>query len=141
MRDVVAPEFQNQLDETARGLITAFAEYDQTNPSVTPSPGLLTYSGATTIPGVEVIPGLAGQIAINANADPSQGGVIARLRDGGFSYPGNPAYIYNTTGAAGFATRLLQLNAAISTTQTFDPAAGLGAQASLTSYATDLWAG
>ncbi len=137
MRDVVAPEFQNQLDETARGLITAFAEYDQTNPSVTPSPGLFTYSGATTIPGVAVIPGLAGQIAINANADPSQGGVITRLRDGGISHPGNPAYIYNTTGAAGFATRLLQLNAAISTTQTFDPAAGLGVQASLTSYATD----
>jgi flagellar hook-associated protein 1 FlgK len=137
LRDNIAPLFQSQLDETARALISAFAEYDQTNPGATPSPGLFTYPGATLVPAPSIIAGLAGEIIVNANADPAQGGDITRLRDGGISYPGNPAYIYNTTGDAGFTARLLQLNAALFTSQTFDPAAGLNAQGSLMDFATD----
>lgn len=136
LRDVVAPQFQSQLDETARGLISAFAETDQTGASSASVPGLFTYPGATTTPSVGVIAGLAGQIAINANVDPSRGGDIDLLRDGGISNPSDPAYRYNSTGAAGYSARIQQLVAALAEPQAFDADAGLGAQASLTNYAT-----
>jgi flagellar hook-associated protein 1 FlgK len=134
LRDVAAPMYQNQLDETARGLITAFSEIDQTNPSAGPSlPGLFTYAGATATPGPSLAPGLAGEIVINASVDPSQGGNLNLLRDGGISGPGNT---YNTTGAAGYSTRIQQLISSLTATQTFDASAGLGAQQSLTDFAT-----
>eukprot|EP01035_Chromulina_nebulosa_P009631 gene9631-12999_t len=44
VRDTVIPTFQGQLDETARGLITMFAQTDQTSSGVPPIPGLFTYS-------------------------------------------------------------------------------------------------
>ena len=47
------------------------------------------------------------------------------LRDGGVSGPGNPAYTYNSTGAASYTGRIQQLAAAIGATQSFDPSAGL----------------
>jgi flagellar hook-associated protein 1 len=137
LRDNVAPNFQCQLDEIARGLIAAFAETDQTNPAAAPSPGLFTFAGATSVPAANLSPGLAANIIVNPNADPDQGGDLNRLRDGGISHPGNPAFIYNPSGAAGYSARLLQLNANISAQQTFDPAAGLSAKASLLQYATD----
>ncbi|WP_166141794.1 flagellar hook-associated protein FlgK [Methylosinus sp. RM1] len=135
LRDVVAPQYQNQLDETARGLIAAFAETDQSGLG-SPAPGLFTYSGATSVPGASVVPGLAGQIIVNPNADPSQGGDLDRLRDGGISDPTNSAYIYTTTGAAGYTDRINELVASFSTAQGFDPAAGLGSSLSLMDYAT-----
>lgn len=135
LRDVIAPQYQNQLDETARGLIAAFAENDQSGLGAA-APGLFTYSGATSVPGANVVPGLAGQIIVNPNADPSQGGNLDRLRDGGISDPTNSAYIYNTTGAAGFTDRINQLVSSFSTSQSFDPSAGLGSSLSLTDYAT-----
>ncbi|MBG0808621.1 flagellar hook-associated protein FlgK [Methylosinus sp. H3A] len=135
LRDVVAPQYQNQLDETARGLIAAFAETDQSGLG-TAAPGLFTYAGATSVPGASVVPGLAGQIIVNPNADPSQGGDLDRLRDGGISDPTNSAYSYNTTGAAGFTDRINQLVASFTTSQSFDPSAGLGSSASLMDYTT-----
>ncbi|WP_159725973.1 flagellar hook-associated protein FlgK [Methylosinus sp. Ce-a6] len=135
LRDVIAPQYQSQLDETARGLIAAFAENDQTGLGAA-APGLFTYSGATFVPGASVAPGLAGRIIVNPNADPSQGGDLDRLRDGGVSDPTNAAYIYNTTGAAGFTNRINALVAAFSTTQSFDPSAGLGSSLSLTDFVT-----
>lgn len=136
LRDVVAPNFQRQLDETARAIVLGFAETDRTNASRPPLPGLFTTPGATALPGAALVPGLAGQIMVNDNADPSRGGDINRLRDGGVSRPGDPAYTYNTTGAAGYSTRILQLVDALSANRTFDTAAGLGATASVASYAT-----
>lgn len=135
LRDVVAPQYQSQLDETARGLIAAFAESDQSGFGTT-APGLFTYSGATSVPSASVVPGLAGQIIVNPNADPSQGGNLDRLRDGGISDPTNSAYLYNTTGAAGYTDRINQLVASFSTTQSFDPSSGLGSSLSLQDYAT-----
>lgn len=135
LRDVIAPQYQSQLDETARALIAAFAENDRTGLGAA-APGLFTHSGATSVPGASVAPGLAGQIIVNPNADPSQGGDLDRLRDGGVSDPTNSAYIYNTTGAAGFTDRINALIAAFSTTQSFDPSTGLGSSLSLTDFAT-----
>jgi flagellar hook-associated protein 1 len=136
LRDVIAPKFQSQLDETARGLIAAFAEQDQTGSGAPDAPGLFTYSGAAGVPGATVIPGLAGLISVNANVDPIQGGNVTRLRDGGIADPNNPAYVYNTSGAAGFSDRITQLIGNLGTPQAFDPAAGVGAQASVIAFAS-----
>jgi flagellar hook-associated protein 1 FlgK len=136
LRDITAPAFQKQLDETARGLITAFSETSQTNPASPAAPGLFTYLGATVVPPATLISGLAGQVTINPSVDPSQGGDISRLRDGGISNVGNPAYVYNTTGASGFSARTLQLTAALSATQSFDAQAGLDDSQSVAAYAT-----
>jgi flagellar hook-associated protein 1 FlgK len=75
--------------------------------------------------------------AFNANVDPQQGGDITRLRDGGISSPGNPAYVYNTSGGSGYSARLTQLVSGLSASQSFDASAGLGTTASVTSYASD----
>jgi flagellar hook-associated protein 1 FlgK len=135
-RDAIAPRFQNQLDEIARGVIVVFSESDQTGSSKPTLPGLFTYTGATTLPGANLIPGLAGRIVVNPNVDPTQGGDPTRLRDGGASSPGDPAYIYNGAGAAGYTERLRQIISAMSTPLAFDADAGLDTNASVTSYAT-----
>ena len=127
VRDGVAVTYQSQLDEIARGLIQAFAESDQSaTPTLPDAPGLFTYAGAPAMPpSGSVLVGLAGTIKVNASVDPAQGGNPARLRDGGIS--GNPAYVYNATGAAGYSQRLEQLLDALDTQQSFDPAAQVGA--------------
>jgi flagellar hook-associated protein 1 len=134
LRDQIAPQFQNQLDETARGLIAAFAESDQTGGGAPTAPGLFTYANAAGLPSAAVIPGLASQIVVNANVDPTQGGDVTRLRDGGIADPTNAAYVYNTAGASGYSARITQLIGNLSTPQTFDAAAGLGAQESLATF-------
>jgi flagellar hook-associated protein 1 FlgK len=130
--------YQDQLDEIARGLVSTFAESDQSaSPSLPNAPGLFTWSGAPAVPtGASIQVGLAGTIKVNASVDPTQGGDASRLRDGGISNPGNPAYMYNTSGATGFSDRLNQLLNGLDQQQSFDPAAGAGTQASLTDFAS-----
>jgi flagellar hook-associated protein 1 FlgK len=136
LRDTVATEYGAQLDQIAGGLISAFAESPQ--PAGTPGatlPGLFTFPGATGVPATNATTGLAGQIEVNANVDPNQGGSVDLLRDGGISDPGNPIYTYNSTGAPSYSGRIQQLVAATSATQAFDPAAGLGSSSGLSDYA------
>lgn len=135
LRDEIAPLYQNQLDEIARGLVVAFAESDQSGGGGPDLPGLFTYPGATQSPPPRLIPGLAMQIVVNATVDPLQGGDLTRLRDGGAS--GDPAYIYNASHAPGYADRLIALVNAASRTQSFDPAAGLGDSGSLESVSAN----
>jgi flagellar hook-associated protein 1 len=132
LRDKASVTYQAQLDETARGLVSAFAEGGQGAPD---APGLFTYSGAPAMPGNALQPGLAAQIRVNPNADPAQGGDAARLRDGGISFPGNPAYVYNTANDAGFSQRLQDLADSLQAKRGFDAAAGLNASQSIESYA------
>jgi flagellar hook-associated protein 1 len=134
VRDVLAPQYQSQLDEIARGLVVGFAEKDQSGGGGSPLPGLFTYAGAATAPGPTLIPGLASQIGVAAAVDPLQGGSLTRLRDGGIS--GNAAYVYNATAAPAYAERLIELSNASTATQGFDPAAGLGATGTLAGVAT-----
>jgi flagellar hook-associated protein 1 len=135
IRDTLAPEYQAQLDQVAGGLINAFAESDQSATPTLPSlPGLFT-AGATSLPSLSATTGLAAAIEVNPNVDPSQGGNPNLLRDGGISDPGNPAYTYNTAGAASYTGRIRELAGEISATQSFDQSAGLDASASLTGYA------
>jgi flagellar hook-associated protein 1 FlgK len=137
-RDEAALVYQRQLDEVARGLIEAFAESDQSAvPSLPDVPGLFTYTGAPAMPATgTVMNGLASVISVNANVDPSQGGVLTRLRDGGISDPLAPEYIYNTSGQAGFSGRLNQLTEKLSQSRAFDPATDLDASATIFDFAS-----
>jgi flagellar hook-associated protein 1 FlgK len=136
LRDAIAPEYQSQLDQIAGGLIDAFAETDQsTTPSQSPLPGLFTYPGVTGLPSTTAMTGLASQIEVNPNVDPSQGGNVNLLRDGGISDPSGSTYTYNSAGSASYTSRIQQLMGAVVAPQAFDPSAGLGATNSLSGYA------
>lgn len=140
VRDQLGITVGRQLDEIARGLIVATAEDDESPvPSAAPLAGLFTYAGGPGLPPSGVVSnGIASTIRINANVDPTQGGAITRLRDGGISDPGNPAFVYNQSGSAGYSARLLGLLQSIETPQLFDAAAGLPATSSaVMDFATD----
>jgi flagellar hook-associated protein 1 FlgK len=138
VRDSIAVTYQSQLDEIARGLVQATSESDQnSSPTLPDAPGLFTWAGAPAMPaGASIQVGLAGTIKLNASVDPDQGGDPSLLRDGGISNPGNPAYAYNTTGAAGYSDRLNQLLDALDQQQSFDPTASAGSTASLSNFAS-----
>ncbi|TQF41708.1 flagellar hook protein FlgK [Bradyrhizobium sp. UNPF46] len=119
LRDQDTVTYQSQLDEVARGLINAFKEVDQSGAALPDVPGLFTYPGAPAMPASATISvGLAGTISVAASVDPAAGGNPNLLRDGAIS--GNPAYNYNTTGNAGFSTRLQQLIDNMNAPQPFD---------------------
>ena len=80
VRDEIGTEFNERIDQFAAELISRFE-----NPTVDPTlgagdPGLFTDNGAVL--DLTVVEGLAGRIEVNALADPSLGGDVARLRDG-----------------------------------------------------------
>ncbi|MGD1015728.1 MAG: flagellar hook-associated protein FlgK [Roseiarcus sp.] len=132
LRDNVAPEYQSQLDQIADGLINAFGESDQTGKGGASLPGLFTYAGATSLPTATGATGLAASIEVNSAVDPTQGGDISLLQNGGIN---GSAYVYNTTGAAGYTGRIQQMVAATTSTQSFDPNVGLGSSDTLSDYA------
>lgn len=131
LRDGVAPKMQSQLDEVARGLITAFAEKA---PALADAAGLFTWSGAPTVPAAgTLVNGLAGSIRVNAAFDSSTGGNPELLRDGGAN---GAAYRVNTSGAAGFAELLIAYGDRIDAPMTFSSAAGLATSLSLSDFST-----
>ncbi len=134
MRDSVAPSMQAQLDEIARGLISSFAETDPTNAgSVPPLAGLFTWPGGPGLPADGTVsPGLAGAIQVNPLVDSTAGGDVRLLRDGGINGSG---YIYNTSSGASFADLIYKYSEALDKPMVFDPAAGIGTDASVTDYA------
>lgn len=138
VRDEITVTYQSQLDEIARGLIEVFAESDQTGVGPNQA-GLFTYGpapGPATIPATGVmVAGLASTIRVNANADPSQGGDLDRLRDGGISDPLDPDYNYNTTGAAGFPDRIQGLLTELGAGRNFDPVTGADPTDTLVGFA------
>ena len=132
LRDSLAPQYQAQLDQIAGGLINAFGEAP-TGATTPTAPGLFATKNETSLPSPAGTTGLAGAIEVNASVDPSQGGDSTLLRDGGIA---GTAYLYNTTGAASYTTRLQALVAATQGTQNFDDsAAQLGTSAGLVDYA------
>ena len=135
VRDEVTLTMQRQVDEIASGLIRSFAEQDQSAFPVFPDvAGLFVdATGGLPVPGTWS-PGLASRIGINSLADPRQGGTPSLVRDGGF---GGASYIYNQEGAAGYQTRIGQLISAFELAGNFDPASGLGTNASLKDFGTE----
>ncbi|MFN3622589.1 MAG: flagellar hook-associated protein FlgK [Hyphomicrobium sp.] len=135
VRDDLAVTYQSQLDEVARGLITAFAESDQSAiPALPDAAGLFTWSGGPAIPpSGTLVPGLAASITLNTLVDPDQGGDATLLRDGGIN---GAAYDYNTTNASGYTGRVNELIDKLNGAQAFDPAAKLSASTNLKSFAS-----
>ena len=141
LRDNYGVTMQTQLDAAAGALISSFKETDQTGSGAPDQAGLFTWSGGPAMPTSTA--GLAASIKVNANADPAQGGDPTLIRDGGVSNPGNPAYSYNTTGAAGYTDRLTQLENALGQAQTFPAGAQLGTSQSIAAFlaASAAWVG
>ena len=135
IRDSLGPTYQNQLDEMARSLITAFAEQDPSGSNVLAAQaGLFTYDGGPAVPASGTVSaGIAGTIEINPAADPAVGGNALTVRDGGMN---GTSYVYNTTNATGYATRLQELIDNMSASQSYDQAARLTNSATLYDFAS-----
>lgn len=132
LRDDAAVTYQKQLDELARGLIEAFAEYDKTGVGADRA-GVFTYSGGPSIPS-PAPEGLAGLIKVNDQVDPSRGtgGKYENIRDGGIN---GADYTYGD-GTASFSTRLYELVDAMQADRPFEPGLGLGDRMSLQDFAS-----
>ena len=117
LRDEVAPTFQSQLDEMARGLVSLFQEGG--------APGLFTWTDGTVPADGTIEPGIAASLAVNpaAQADPFL------LRDGGFN-----GVVANTDGDAGFTDLLDGFITAMDEDMTFDAAAGLDGTSSIMEF-------
>lgn len=131
LRDQIAPQYQMQLDEIARGLVNMFAETDQSGAGGLSKTGLFSWSGSPATPGTGFSSGLAGTVSVSSAFISSQGGSSLLLRDGGAN---GADYKYNSDDAAGFSDRLRALNEAFSGSMTFTGSTGLNSTASLTDY-------
>jgi flagellar hook-associated protein 1 FlgK len=144
VRDSVIPTYQAQLDETARGLITMFAQTDQTSSGVDPIPGLFTYAGYTagdTLPPAGgVVPGLSAEIKVNDSLVKNKGGEPTALRDGGYDVDGqlvaSSDYNGNPTDDAGYSGLLDNYVQKFDEDQSFDETTLLDASATIGNYAT-----
>lgn len=131
LRDGVATTMQSQLDEMARGLVTAFAEKGT---AVADMAGLFTFQGGPAVPAAgTIVDGLSGSIRINAAFDSSQGGNPELLRDGGAN---GAAYVGNTSGAASYSDLLISYADRLDAPMTFDTNAGAGSNMSVSAYST-----
>ncbi|KGD86276.1 flagellar hook-associated protein FlgK [Rhizobium sp. YS-1r] len=137
LRDTVAPTFQSQLDEIARGLITAFAETGPTG-ALTPMTGLFAYKDSsgvqqTAIPASgAIVPGLASRIFVNPVVVPPAG-TPDKLRDGGIN---GAAYVVNTGGSS-YGDLLDKYNENLEAPMTFDPLTEIADAPDLLSFASD----
>ncbi|MCO5070548.1 MAG: flagellar hook-associated protein FlgK [Rhizobiaceae bacterium] len=136
LRDDVTTTLQSQLDEVARGLITAFAESDASPvPTLPDQTGLFIWSGAPAVPTAgTLVEGLAGSIGLNPAMDSALGGNPELLRDGGAN---GPAYKANTSNSASFSDQLSRYVDRLGQPMAFDASAGIGASASVTAYAAN----
>lgn len=133
LRDDIAPTYQAQLDEVARGLIDAFAEEDQSGLGGSTLAGLFTAGAGNTSVPTSLVAGLAGSITVNPAADSEQGGSAFALRDGGMN---GSNYLYNTGSEASYATRLSGLVDALGESRSYDASSQLESGTSLATFAT-----
>lgn len=144
IRDEIAPLFQSQLDEIARGLIVAFAETEQVTPPATArvAPGLFTWSptpapvppALTPMPGsASVQAGLASLIAVNAAVIPPSGKPNL-IRDGGIN---GDTFVVNATKSTGYSDLLNKLDQAFDAKIAFNDATQIGGSHSLQAFAAD----
>jgi flagellar hook-associated protein 1 FlgK len=131
VRDNLAPTYQSQLDEMARGLIAAFAESDQSGGGGPDAAGLFTTGSGPLIPST-LTRGLASSISINPAVDPTQGGNANLIRDGGMA---GSAYVYNTTGGPSYTDRIQQLITSLGTTRSFAAATQIQQSGSVSDFA------
>ncbi|MBW6420744.1 flagellar hook-associated protein FlgK [Rhizobium sp. XQZ8] len=138
LRDDVAPVFQSQLDEIARGLITAFQETGPTG-ALTPKTGLFSYkdpSGTvlTNIPAAgTIVPGIASRIFVNPVVIPPAG-TPDKLRDGGIN---GTTYVVNTGGGSSYGDLLDKYNENLTNPMTFSAATEIADAPDLMSFTSD----
>ncbi|MEW9616619.1 flagellar hook-associated protein FlgK [Shinella sp. S4-D37] len=120
VRDYVAPTFQKQLDEIARGVIEVFSE----------GAGIEGLFSSNGLPAV-TDPGLAAVIKVDSRVISSAGGDPSLLRDGINSIvnPGSPPLASFSELLNGYATKLEEPMA-------FDAAAAIETDATLLSFST-----
>jgi flagellar hook-associated protein 1 FlgK len=143
VRDDIAPTYQKQLDEIARGMVTMFSETttDGGTPPTTLStqPGLFVWTQSDGTDGdtpssATVIDGIAGTIAINPNVVTSAGGDPTRLRDGTI----NPlSTSQNASNDSGFSDLLDSYSTGMDTGMDFDPSAGVDTNSSILDFASN----
>ncbi|MDR6664356.1 flagellar hook-associated protein FlgK [Rhizobium sp. 1399] len=132
IRDDIAPTFQNQLDEVARGLVNLYQEDG--------NPGLFVWTNPTTgtaggvPPAGTIIKGIAGTIAINDRVVTSKGGDPMRLRDGNINASSTAA---NPTGSSGYTAELDRLYTSMDSGIAFDAKTGLDSNVSILTFATN----
>ncbi len=129
LRDNVATQYQSQLDSIAGGLVNAFAETNSGTGGKLA--GLFTNAGSTSVPGSNLVTGLAGAITVSAAVVPSVGGNPSLIRDGGIN---GSAYVQNSTGAAGYSALLLSDVSALSATTAYPSGTGITTSSSLAGY-------
>lgn len=134
IRDDIAPMLQGQLDEIARGVVTLFAEADQSGGGGVDLPGLFTWTSGTVPTAGTRVDGMASSIVVNPAVLSSQGGDPTLLRDGGIN---GASYLYNTEGAAGFSERLDSLVTSMDEPIPFDGTSLLGTSKGLINFAAD----
>lgn len=118
LRDDIAPTFQTQLDEMARGLVSQFQEGGL--------PGLFTWSGGNVPAAGAVEAGIAAYLSVNPAAKSNP----FLLRDGGFN-----GIVSNPGNNAGFTDLLDSFVAAMDGDMAFDSAAGLDGTSSIMEFA------
>ena len=133
LRDEVAPTFQIQLDELARGLIEAFSESIPATPG-SEMPGLFTWAGGTTPPTGTVVNGIAATFKVNPAVLSSQGGNPMLLRDGGVN---GAAYVRNTGNSSAYSTVLESLGTKLLADRTFAGSTLLDTNSNLFDLASD----
>ena len=117
------PQYQLQLDEMARALVT---EFETADASLLPGqPGIFTDNGAA----YSTTPGLAARISVNTSLDPQRGGALSRFRDGAGAV---------AAGAAGDPTQVLAFIDRFNASVGFDPNTGVGSVMTLEAYATSM---
>lgn len=144
MRDDIIPTYQNQLDETARGMVELFQQEDQTGGGANPIPGLFTWTGYAAgdlIPATGTLtPGLSAVLKVNDTLVKSLAGDPTLLRDGGYDVDGlglaTAAYLGNTNDEAGYSDLLDGYVAGFEAERDFDPDAMIDARTSIGEYAT-----
>ncbi len=122
LRDDIAPTFQSQLDEIAKGLVSMFSE--TSTDGTTTKPGLFVWNDGGTPGGTptsgDIIAGIASSIKVNPDVVTSAGGDPMKLRDGainGTAFDQNP----DPNKSGGYTTQLDKLYNAMSAKMDFDP--------------------
>ncbi len=137
LRDTLAPQYESQLDQIAGGLISAFAESDQSATPTLPSLARpLHHAGRDQLsPPRLPRPGSpprsrSTRTSIRRRAETPRCCAMAAFR-----VPATRPIPTIRPARRATPRGLQQLVSAISATQSFDPSAGLGASASLSDYA------
>ncbi|SMC84958.1 flagellar hook-associated protein FlgK [Rhizobium sp. RU36D] len=133
LRDDIAPKFQIQLDELARGLVEAFSETIPATPG-SAKPGLFTWSGGTTPTTGVVVPGISATFQVNSAVLTSKGGNPMLLRDGGIN---GATYVRNTSGGSAYSDLLEEYAGNLEEDRTFAASSMLDTSSNLFEFSSD----